>query len=118
GWQRLADALRRIDDRIEEDADKIPLTACNNQSIQCGMLPVVKMPIAEALDNAQSGREVLLSEAEGEAAGDFINLYPPGIPLLVPGEVIDINLIEQIQAYKRLGLHVLGISETGTVIIC
>ncbi len=118
GWQRLADALRRIDDRIEEDADKIPLITWNNPNIQCRTLPAVRMSIAEALDNAQSGREVLLSEAEGEAVGDFINLYPPGIPLLVPGEVIDVNLIGQIQEYKRLGLHVQGVSETGTVIIC
>ena len=118
GWQRLADALRRIDDRIEEDADMIPLITWNNPNIQCGTLPVVRMSIAEALDNAQSGREVLLSEAEGEAVGDFINLYPPGIPLLVPGEVIDVSMIGQIQEYKRLGLQVQGVSETGTVIIC
>lgn len=118
GWQRLADALRRIDDRIEEDAGMIPLTAWNNQSMQCVTVPTVKMSIAEAIDNAQSGREVLLTEAAGEAAGDFINLYPPGIPLLVPGEVIDANLIGQIQAYRQLGLQVQGVSEAGTVIIC
>ena len=118
GWQRLADALRRIDDRIEEDAGMIPLAAWNNPNIQCGTVPAIKMSIAEAIDNAQSGREVLLTEAAGEAAGDFINLYPPGIPLLVPGEVIDKSLTRQIRAYKRLGLQVQGVSETGTVIIC
>ena len=118
GWQRLADALRRIDDRIEEDADMIPLITWNNPNIQCGKLPAVRMSIAEALDNSKNGREVLLSEAEGEAAGDFINLYPPGIPLLVPGEVIDVSMIGQIQEYQRLGLQVQGVSENGTVIIC
>ncbi len=86
--------------------------------MQCGNVPAVKMSIAEAVNQAQNGREVLLSEAEGEAAGDFINLYPPGIPLLVPGEVIDVNLIGQIQEYQRLGLQVQGVSEAGTVIIC
>ncbi len=118
GWQRLAGALRQINDRIEEDAGMIPLTAWKNPNIQCGMLPAVKMSIAEAVDKAQNGREVLLSEAEGEVSGDFINLYPPGIPLLVPGEVIDADLIRQIQAYKRLGVQVQGVSDAGTVIIC
>ena len=110
GWQRLADALRRIDDRIEEDADMIPAAVWKNQSVECETHPTVRMPIAEAIDKAQSGREVLLSEAEGETAGDFINLYPPGIPLLVPGEVIDKSLTRQIRAYKRLGLQVQGVS--------
>ena len=118
GWQRLADALRRIDDRIEVDADMIPLITWNTPNIQCGKLPAVRMSIAEALDNAKNDREVLLSEAEGEAAGDYINLYPPGIPLLVPGEVIDVSIIGQIQEYQRLGLQVQGVSENGTVIIC
>ena len=118
GWQRLADALRRIDDRIEEDADMIPAAVRKNQSVEYKVHPTVRMPIAEAVDKAQSGREVLLSEATGETVGDFINLYPPGIPLLVPGEVIDISLTQQIQEYKRLGLQVQGVSEAGTVIIC
>lgn len=118
GWQRLADALRRIDDRIEEDAGMFPVIACNNQNMQCKTHPAVKMSIAEAMDSAQSGGEIPLSEAAGEVVGDFINLYPPGIPLLVPGEIIDAASIEQIQTYQRLGLQVQGVSESGTVIIC
>ena len=118
GWQRLADTLQQIDDRIEEDADTISAAVRKNQSVECGIHPTVRIPIAEAIDKAQSGREVLLSEAAGETAGDFINLYPPGIPLLVPGEEVDVNMIEQIQEYQQLGLQVQGVSEAGTVIIC
>lgn len=118
GWQRLADALRQIDDRIEEDADTAPVAAWENGNVGAGIRPDIQMTMAAAFYNAQSGREVLLSEAEGEVIGDFINLYPPGIPLLVPGEVIDADMIAQIQAYQRQGLQVQGVSETGTVIIC
>ena len=34
------------------------------------------------------------SQAEGKAAGQFITKYPPGIPLIVPGEIIDQSSIE------------------------
>ena len=108
GWQRLADALRQIDDRIENRADEKKDNFVNER-------PKAKLTIAQALHH---GKEVLLEEAAGEVIGDFINLYPPGIPLLVPGEVIDEHMIEQIQEYKRLGLHVQVVSSEGKVIIC
>ncbi|MBD5452988.1 MAG: aminotransferase class V-fold PLP-dependent enzyme [Lachnospiraceae bacterium] len=118
GWQRLADALRQIDDRIEEGTYTIPRTVWSDPSMQYGIVPTVKMSIAEAVDKAQSGRKVLLSEAEGEVSGEFINLYPPGIPFLVPGEVIDISMIGRIQTYLQLGFEVQGVSDAGTVTIC
>ncbi len=62
--------------------------------------------------------EIPIVQAEGEIAGDFINLYPPGIPILVPGEVIGAREIQKIQESLRLGLHVQGISETETVTVC
>ena len=148
GWQRLADALLRIDGRIEEEKDKtqdgIKDDATEEGSIQENGIvnqekigselqqPIVKLTIAEAFRKADSeerngsadksaggvGREVPLLQAAGEIAGDFINLYPPGVPLLVPGEVIDADIIRQIQEYRSMGLHVQGVSDAGYVIIC
>ena len=131
GWQRLADALCRIDVRIEEKIGN-----GGKQSVQGGedRHPRVKLTIAQALHmvyrncNAehmqeqktafQPVKEVLLDEAAGEIIGDFVNLYPPGVPLLVPGEIIDENMIGQIREYQKLGLHVQGVSHEGKVIIC
>ena len=112
GWQRLADALCRIDVRIEEKKENSGEHSVQEDEVP---RPREKLTIAQALHH---GKEVLLKEAAGEVIGDFINLYPPGIPLLVPGEVIDEHMIEQIQEYKRLGLHVQGVSSEGKVIIC
>ena len=28
-------------------------------------------------------------------------MYPPGIPLIVPGEVVNVKLVEQIKEYKN-----------------
>ena len=120
-WKRLADALIKIDGRIDggTDASIDAGTEIEDLGIKINNSchrPVGAMTIATALkavyDNPQ---EVPLEQAHGKISGDFVNLYPPGIPLLVPGEVIDTEVIEQIQYSLNLGLNVQGISSAGTV---
>lgn len=54
--------------------------------------------------------EVSLEESVGKISGEFVHLYPPGIPLLVPGELITEEVAENIKECGRLGLSVLGVS--------
>ena len=103
GWQRLADALLEIDDRIEED--------------NCAADDTVKAefePRSTAMIPADAFRgereEIPLADAEGRIASDFVNLYPPGVPLLVPGEVIDRAVIGRIEEFLRSGLLPQGIT--------
>ena len=44
----------------------------------------------------RSKREVHLSDAIGEIAAEMVVPYPPGIPLLLPGEMITLADIHQI----------------------
>ena len=53
------------------------------------------MQIYQALDLPY--REVPLDEAVGKMAADYVYLYPPGIPLIVPGEVITEEFIRHIR---------------------
>ena len=50
-----------------------------------------------------------MSEGPGKFAGEFINLYPPGIPLVVPGEFITKKICDDILESVRQGLTVQGI---------
>lgn len=136
-WKRLADALIQIDGRIEGVDDIIMPPPINYK-------PIVKMGIAQALQAAYAGnddapcmetqavckdavcfgmdaadnkKEVRLEQALGKISGDFVNLYPPGIPILVPGEAIDETVIRQIQYSMELGLDVQGISSGGTILV-
>lgn len=68
---------------------------------------------AQAFHSLQE--EVSLAESVGRVAADFIHLYPPGIPLLVPGEVISDALQKEIQSSIRMGLQVHGISDDGNI---
>jgi arginine/lysine/ornithine decarboxylase len=52
--------------------------------------------------------KVPLSEAGGHVMADFIYLYPPGIPLIVPGEVVTAELIEQFLHCIDKGLTLQG----------
>ncbi len=105
GLEGLADALLEIDSRLEtaggmgaEDAPCYP-----------GLRTVV--PLYQAVDAPKEERE--LEEAAGRVSGTYVNLYPPGIPLVVPGEMIGGEVIKLIEKYMGQGLHVQGVEKAG-----
>ena len=100
GWQRLADALLEIDGRIEEDNRAADATECISAS-------AIMIP-ADAF--CREREEVPLGDAESRVAAEFVSLYPPGVPLLVPGEVIDKAVLALIGEYLRCGLRVQGVT--------
>lgn len=50
-----------------------------------------------------------VERSAGRVAADFVYLYPPGIPCLVPGEIITGKMIEKIKRYEEIGATVHGI---------
>ncbi|MGN0293926.1 MAG: aminotransferase class I/II-fold pyridoxal phosphate-dependent enzyme [Lachnospiraceae bacterium] len=69
--------------------------------------PWAVMKSSEA--SACSGSSVPLSRAAGRVCRDFIYIYPPGVPLLVPGEQIEERHLELIRTWQKHGLEVHGI---------
>lgn len=51
---------------------------------------------------------VLLKDSVGYISGEFLMAYPPGIPILCPGERITKEIIDYIQELKDVGLYVQG----------
>ena len=49
-----------------------------------------------------------LSQSAGRISGGFVTLYPPGIPILAPGEVITEPIVGRLQDYAAAGLEVHG----------
>ena len=56
-------------------------------------------------------QKIRLSESGGRISAEFVYLYPPGIPILVPGERIPENMPEQIGYYRSIGLSVQGMED-------
>jgi len=54
------------------------------------------------------GKRIPIEEAENTISKESIMIYPPGIPLIVPGEVFTKELIKRIQEYQKLGVTILS----------
>lgn len=55
---------------------------------------------------------VLFSAAAGKISGEMITFYPPGIPLICPGERITDDIIAHCTAMQAIGLNVVGPKDT------
>lgn len=62
-----------------------------------------------------SKRTVPVSECENLVCANSVMLYPPGIPILAPGELITRRIIEHITYATRKGCSVTGLSENGCI---
>ena len=40
----------------------------------------------------------------------MVTVYPPGVPILVPGEIISGDIIDQIRQYQKEDLEVIGLN--------
>lgn len=58
----------------------------------------------------QKKQWINLEDAKGKVCGEYIYIYPPGIPLLVAGEVIKEKDISLIENYLECGFYVKGIA--------
>ena len=75
--------------------------------------PEAPVPFYEAWEKEQEA--IRLKEAQGRLAGEFLNLYPPGTPILVPGERITEEIIAFLEMCMSEGLTVQGISREGNI---
>lgn len=115
GFLRLANALCEIEemlcenpdfaegDRGEETKKEAILKSYQSKS------PQVVMGISQAF--TANARLLSMEEAKGEIAADFVNLYPPGIPVLVPGELIDEQVLLLLKEYLAKGFEIQGLND-------
>ncbi len=74
-------------------------------------LPASKEKVCDAWDEEKE--IVLIKDAGGRICGEFIGLYPPGIPLIVPGEVFDERIIRKMIKYLDDGMNLQGLVAVG-----
>jgi lysine decarboxylase len=55
-----------------------------------------------------------LKSAKQEISGDYVIPYPPGVPLICPGERITGELIESVNELSKMGIEILGL-ENGNI---
>jgi arginine/lysine/ornithine decarboxylase len=94
--ERLYKALSEISNRFYGKKDKFTV------SMQ-GMLGRPKSIITPREAFYGDKRQVLLDDAVGEICADSIMIYPPGIPLAIPGEQLTREIIDFYKFYKSQG---------------
>ena len=107
GFRRLSHALHAIDARME-DMGKV---AFSPKDIY--RQPEKQMEPYQAEEAAHGC--IRLEEAAGQVSADYIYLYPPGIPMIVPGEILTEPMIQMVRQCQVAGLDVEGLPETDTI---
>ena len=108
-YARMTEALLAIDRDISAGKwQRQPENRSTGEASLYQIRPVVRMSLADAWDAEKE--EIPLSRAAGRIAGDFVNLYPPGIPVLVPGEQVEEHHCRKLAEYSAEGLNVQGVT--------
>lgn len=112
GFRRLTDALREIDRTLEE---RMVQETEDEKSNYVQIRPEQVYTSFEASQIVRGGKnkteKVVWEDAAGKIAVENAYLYPPGIPLVVPGERISRETAEQIMEYAALGFSIEGTKE-------
>lgn len=105
GYNRLTNALLELDKELYYGGQ--PSDKPETKRIQSVRLEKA-LEFWEAWDRPKVKLE--LEKCKGRTAGQFVNLYPPGIPVVVPGEVLKEEILEIIEEYVRQELPVQGVT--------
>src|SRR5690606_380094 len=54
---------------------------------------------------------VPLSDAAGRVSAEIITPYPPGIPVVAPGEIISADIVDYLRFGKSAGMYISGIAD-------
>ena len=118
--ERLVEALLAIDRKAGAVKEKLEAVNGNflgktvgidkdAQQKKASTAPELCMTPAEAF-NAPLER-IRLEESAGRISGEFIYLYPPGIPIITPGERMTEEIIHQVLYDRDIGLPVQGMED-------
>lgn len=110
GYKRLLDALFCLDaefadvsgDNAEVDKRKTLVSLLGERPKQLFRAYETETREFEA---------VTLSKAEGRMCGEYLYIYPPGIPFIVPGEIFSAEAVKNLQALKEAGYELQGMAD-------
>ena len=115
GIQRLKNAVLQLDRQQVEDRKKRMDNMDGIKGIQNQVTsptkarPEVKMTIAQAMNSGK--HDILIRDSVNQISGEFLYVYPPGIPILAPGELITKEIISYVQELKETKLSLQGLED-------
>lgn len=118
----LIRALERILRRLPPKRPATDGAGKQENAADPGAIPAISEPIQFGVrftdgGGKEGGRPALveLREAAGRIAAEPVVPYPPGVPLLLPGERITADAAEQLKRWRSAGARIHGITADGRV---
>ena len=108
-YERMEHALLELDGELADEGETLAADAAGKQELSALPKPIIACPLADAWD--APWKMTKMSDAVGCTVADFVNLYPPGIPILAPGEILTEEIYCRFLEYKRRNLNLQGIIE-------
>ena len=102
GFERLGNALINLDKGLKKVAENQIENMIDQYQPEQILLPTVALE--------QRTEFVKFNESCGRVSCTFVSLFPPGSPILVPGELITKQIICYIIQAKEYGLSITGIT--------
>lgn len=106
GLRRLRNALLEIDGKL---SDRVESQNCGKKNQRYELKPETVMSIADGWE--QADKKISLEDSVGRISGEYIYLYPPGIPFVVPGEKISQEVVDLVKWYQKCGYSVQGMTD-------
>lgn len=105
GFSRLLHALYEIDEEYKAYGNLFHLEPKYIDFIQ----PEIRQLHSACVDAKR--KQIKLMDSLNQIAAEYVYLYPPGIPILVPGEVITKEVLDSLFEYKNSGLSLRGMKD-------
>ena len=99
---RLFLALKDIERRFGEEKGKPLRSKLLSSALYQISVADNSLQIQEGL---KEGEELSLHDGEGRICLEYLSLYPPGIPLLFPGEKLTKEKIQEIETLEKEGIE-------------
>lgn len=96
-FERLIEALIEIDEKLEFKEE--------NKSTEQIKIPERKL-LSNEIDKNNGYNFVNYKDAIGKVSKEYIWIYPPGIPIIVPGEIISGEIIEKIENILKTDIDI------------
>lgn len=115
--ERLIQGLQHLSDKFFHENSKI---IRNETNVSFEPFQNSQMELAPRDALFAKKRRVSTKDSIGEISGELICTYPPGIPLLIPGEVITQDVLNYLLDAQKQGAMVSGAAdkELCSIIVC
>jgi arginine/lysine/ornithine decarboxylase len=108
GFDRLYNALVEIDQGLERVEPEEGSWDLEELQAVCTIAEIEKKPETAC-------ERIPLQESEGCVSREYVYVYPPGVPLIVPGERIDGIVLQRLAQYEKQGFVLQGLEQEGLI---